>query len=66
MQKIISAKPSLTITGLSNGPVCVVGPPATGVFEPCDRFSAKARYPCAYSHAQKIFRDETKLYEITT
>lgn len=58
MQKIISAKPSLTITGL------LVGPPATGVFEPCDRFSAKARYPCAYS--QKIFRDETKLYEITT
>lgn len=60
MQKIISAKPSLTITGL------LVGPPATGVFEPRDRFSAKARYPCAYSHAQKIFRDETKLYEITT
>lgn len=45
MQKIISAKPSLIITGLPNGPVCVVGPPATGVFEPCDRFSAKARYP---------------------
>lgn len=45
MQKKISEKPSLIITGLANGPVCVVGPPATGVFEPCDRFSAKAHYP---------------------
>ena len=45
MQKIISEKPSLIITGLPNGRLLVVGPPATGVFEPCDRFSAKADFP---------------------
>lgn len=61
MQKIISAKPSLLITGLPNGPLCVAGPASSsnGCF--LNRVTVSLLGPIslsqqiAYSHAQNIF-----------